>query len=122
MSERDKRRAPRVAVNIGTVYHDQIEVDGTDALMSDLSLGGCCIRLNNPGPLGSEIEVQFRLTTAGPVFRARAVIRWVREAAPDAAPGDITGAMGVQFSEIAGDALLRLKQFIEEKAAAELFA
>lgn len=122
MADSERRVQQRVAVNIGTIYHDQIEVDGTDALLSDLSLGGACILTNRPSPPGSEVEVQLRLTSDEPTYRARAVVRWVREVDPGAAPGDISGAMGVQFTEIAEDALTRLKVFIAEKAAAELFA
>jgi c-di-GMP-binding flagellar brake protein YcgR len=120
--DRERRRQQRVAVNVGTVYHDQIEVDGTDALLSDLSLGGACILTNRPLPVGSEILVQLRLTADDPIYKARAVVRWVRNADAAAGHGDMSGAMGVEFIEITGDALTRLKIFIEAKAAAELFA
>ena len=121
MTGAERRQRQRVTVNIGTVYHDQIEVDGTDALMSDLSLGGCCIRTNRPSPGGSEIDMQFRLFAGAPLFSARARVCWIREPKADAAPGDITGAMGVEFTQIDEDALLRLKRFIAEKAETELF-
>ncbi len=122
MSRFERRKGQRVVVNVGTIYHDQIEVDGTDALMSDLGLGGCCIRTNQPNSPGSEIDLQLRLSSEDPIYRARAVVRWVRDPAPDAAPGDVTGAMGVEFTQISEAALTRLKLFIEEKASSELFA
>ncbi len=122
MSGAERRNHQRVAANIGTIYHDQIEVDGTDALMSDLSLGGACILTNRPAAPGTEIQVQLRLSADAPVDRARAIVRWVRETDPGSAHGDLSGAMGVQFTEISEDALTRLKIFIEEKASAELFA
>jgi hypothetical protein len=122
MSEADRRIQQRVAANIGTIYHDQLEVDGTDALMSDLSLGGACILTNRPSPPGTEIDVQLRLSATDPIYRAKAVVRWVRESEPGIALGELTGAMGVQFTEISEAALTRLKIFIEEKASAELFA
>ena len=121
MGEMERRRDQRVPVKIGTVYHDQIEVDGTDALMSDLSMGGCCIRTNRPSSPGSEVTIQLRLSADDPAYEARGLIRWVRDPMPDASPGDITGAMGIQFTEIDAEVLNRLKIFIADKAASELF-
>jgi len=108
-------------VNIGMVYHDQIEVDETDAFMSNLGLGGCCIQTNQPCTPGDEIDLQIKLGADDSVHRARALVCWIREPAPDAAPGEVTGAMGVQFTQISDEALTRLKLFIAEKAASEMF-
>lgn len=108
------RRHSRVDVLLQTVYHDEINADESDSLMSNLSLGGCFITTSRPLPQGSRITLRFRLEPLGPNITARGIVRWVK-------PGD-EGGMGVQFDDIAEEDLILLKRFVTEKLESELFA
>ncbi len=108
------RRQERVDVRLHTVYHDEINADESDSLMSNLSSGGCFITTSRPLSQGSRINVRFRLDTLGTNIEASGIVRWVK-------PGD-GGGMGIQFDSISEEDLISLKRFVAEKLESELFA
>ena len=116
------RQHTRVDVELKTVYHDQIDVDETDALMSNLSFGGCCIATNRPLEQGSMVRFSFRLPGIDRQVICKGKVCWVQDPDPAAGSAQVTGAMGIQFLEIKDEDLMALKRFIEEQASSSLFS
>lgn len=108
------RRFDRVDVRLQTVYHDEINADESDSLMSNLSQGGCFITTSRPLPQGSQITLRFRLEPMEANIEAQGIVRWVK-------PGE-GGGMGIQFDDITEENLILLKRFVAQKLESELFS
>jgi len=115
MTEQSKRQHERVDVKIRTVYHDEIDPEESDSLMSNLSLGGCFIRTTRSLPTGSKVKVRFKLPDTDRILEAAGVVRWVQDSGAEEERG-----MGVQFQDIRRGDLLALKQFIGQKLESSL--
>jgi molecular chaperone DnaK len=63
---------------------------------TNISRGGVFIRTRDPKPVGTQVDLELRLSQGDLVVRARGVVRWIAEedraARPPAAPG-----MGIEF-------------------------
>ncbi len=103
----NNRRFDRVDVKLRTVYHDEIDADESDSLMSNLSQGGCFIRTPRVLPSGSTIHVKFKVPGVDAVVEAVGAVRWANDGGPEEGRG-----MGIQFTEISDEDLLILKQYI----------
>ncbi len=112
----NQRQFERVDVRIRTIYHDEIDADASDSLMSNLSLGGCFIRSTRVSPTGSAIQVKFKLPGRDEVIEARGTVRWAKGTGPEEERG-----MGIQFDEIRPEHLLLLKQFIAERIQSSIW-
>lgn len=107
------RQHQRVDVQIRTVYHDEINAEESDSLMSNLSLGGCFVTTTRPSPIGSRVNLRFRIDQGDAFVEAAGIVRWLKE-------GD-GGGMGVQFETIKNQDLVVLKRFVERKVEQALF-
>ncbi|MBM4352279.1 MAG: hypothetical protein FJ109_00565 [Deltaproteobacteria bacterium] len=112
----NQRQHERVDVRIRTVYHDEIDADASDSLMSNLSLGGCFIRSPRVPPAGSTLQVKFRLPGSDIVIEATGTVRWSKGTGPEEDRG-----MGIQFDQISAEHLLLLKQFIAERIQSSIW-
>ena len=110
----NNRNFDRIDVQLRTVYHDEIDAEQSDSLMSNLSMGGCFISTSRLLEIGATLRLKFRLDKQDVTVSATGVVRWVNEGGD---PG-----MGVQFKDITRRDLNLLKQFLEEKIANSLFA
>lgn len=64
-------------------------VQGNEALVVDLSLGGCRVTSAAPIPADTTIQLQIRPHQVAPIYVPSAVVRWVK--------GSV---FGVQFQEL----------------------
>jgi hypothetical protein len=64
-------------------------VQGNEALVLDLSLGGCRVTSTIPIPPDTTIQLQIRPHHVAPIYVPSAVVRWVKDS-----------AFGVQFQEL----------------------
>jgi len=112
----NQRQHERVDVRIRTVYHDEIDADASDSLMSNLSLGGCFIKSTRVSPAGSTIQVKFRLPGSELVIEATGTVRWAKNTGPEDEQG-----MGIQFDQISNENLLLLKQFIAARLQSSIW-
>lgn len=116
IEEKNLRTAKRVDVDLRTVLQGDIDADGSDTFMSNLGQGGCFIRTEHPLTVGSPLGLSIELGSKGSPVTARGIVRWVRETSEAKPRG-----MGIQFTDIAPDDLIALKQYIEERLMEELF-
>lgn len=103
----ERRIDQRVVVLLRAVCHEQVDAVGSQALMSNLSLGGCFIKTQRLLPAGSTINLRFAFPGSHHSLRATGTVRWSSEEGCGEEPG-----MGVQFTYIKRNDLLRLKNFI----------
>jgi hypothetical protein len=84
----EQRKHRRHSVNFQGVYSSG-SVQVKEAVVLDLSLGGCRVASTTPMPPDTAIQLQIRPHQAAPIFVPSAVVRWA------------TGyAFGVQFQEL----------------------
>jgi uncharacterized protein (TIGR02266 family) len=82
-------------------------------LTENLSEGGLFIATHFFKPIGTRIEVSFKLPKYPEPIRAKGVVRWVRiySEASDAPPG-----MGVRFEQIAERDAMQIRDFLAQRA------
>ncbi len=116
--DKGDRRGQRIDVSLRIVMNSDFDLDASDSLMSNLSLGGCFVLTPKPLPVGSPLVLQFKLPgeSDGEGIKATGVVRWLREARRESGEG-----MGIQFTEIRPEHLVILKRFLEEEATRKIF-
>ena len=120
MSWSDRRKYPRVDVKLQTVLEADLDLDGSDALMSNLSLGGCCVFSDRPRKMGEVLDLRFELGEGLGSVSAEGEIKWIKPI-PSGEEGR-KWAIGVLFTDISAPDLHALKAFLEEKIGAEMFS
>jgi c-di-GMP-binding flagellar brake protein YcgR len=113
----NRREHARVQVDLNMVLGEDLELDGTDSLLSDLSLGGCSIKTRASKPEGTVISMQFKLPGMKNLIASRAIVKWIR---PLDEPG--LNLVGVMFTDISQADLVELKRFVEKRITEELFS
>jgi uncharacterized protein (TIGR02266 family) len=95
----DKRVFIEIEIGLTTESHFYT------GLSLDVSTGGVFVATYEPSPPGTAVTLYFVLPD-GYVVNADGVVRWTRDATPDAPPG-----MGVAFVSISPDALAHVAEF-----------
>ena len=85
----EQRKHRRHSVNFQGVFSSDT-VQGEEAVVLDLSQGGCRVGSPIPMPIDTAIHLQIRPRQAPPIYIPSANVRWVRGS-----------AFGVQFQELA---------------------
>jgi uncharacterized protein (TIGR02266 family) len=82
-------------------------------LTENLSEGGLFIATHLVKPLGTQIDVSFKLPQMAEPIKAMGVVRWVREYSEtsDSMPG-----MGVRFERIGPEQVEQIRQFLAARA------
>ena len=84
----EQRKHPRHLVNFQGIYSsDSVQIK--EAVVLDLSMGGCRVASTNPMPPDTAIQLQIRPHQAVPIYVPSAIVRWARGY-----------AFGVQFQEL----------------------
>lgn len=79
-------------------------------LSQDLSSGGLFVATYQPKPPGTEVSLFFVLPD-GYQVEAEGVVRWTRDAGPDAAPG-----MGIAFQRLSTEDVEAIERFCHDRA------
>jgi molecular chaperone DnaK len=89
-------REPRTPIGLRVKLSYGSVDEFVERFATNLSRGGVFIRTRDPKPVGTQVDLELRLSQGDVVVRARGVVRWVAEedlaSRPPAAPG-----MGIQF-------------------------
>jgi len=99
----NRRASPRVPVAVPISYQSDGVIAG--ARTQDLSRGGVAIRTMEPLPLGTIIELTFRLPGTSADITAAGRVSW----------SDRRVGMGVQFDKLTSEAQQLLNAFVQEK-------
>lgn len=112
----DKRANPRFATRIFGVFSNDIDLDETEMLMTNMSLGGTFVRTDNPAPPGTPVTLRIYLPGEGPPLSVGGEVVWWRMPGHNEDPG-----MGVKFVQIASEDLERLKSYLATLVEEDLF-
>jgi Tfp pilus assembly protein PilZ len=114
----DLRQHPRVVTSLEARVGSDVDLDLTDAMMSNLSLGGAFLVTSHAAGKDSIVRVRFDPGDGGPAIDVVGRVAWVKAASgPGAPPG-----MGVQFVQVSGQDLARLKRMMQALMDRKLFA
>jgi hypothetical protein len=102
-----------------TIVEADLDLDGSDALMSNLSLGGCCIFSSRNRKMGEVVDLRFELGEGLGGVSAEGEIKWIKSL--PAAEDGRKWALGILFTDISAPDLQALKTFLEEKIGQSLF-
>jgi len=92
----ERPREPRTAVGLRVKLGYGSVDEFVERFATNISRGGVFVRTRAPKAVGTQVDLEIRLSGGEAVIRARGVVRWVAEenltARPPVAPG-----MGIQF-------------------------
>lgn len=112
-----RRERPRFSTRIFGVFSRDIDLDETESLMMNLSLGGAFIKTENPAPPGTPITLRVYLGAEETPLSVSAEVVWLRRSDKGEEPG-----MGVKFTQVGSGDLDRIKKFLEGLIEADLFS
>lgn len=111
-AEADRRRAPRVLVDLEVDYAS--EENYLFAYITDISATGIFVRTTSPEEPGTHLNLRFGADKAGPIECEGEVI-WVNPFRPGAMD-NLHPGMGIRFSELDDELRQRLLELIRRFA------
>lgn len=112
----DVRSAPRFRTRIYGVFSKDIDLDETEMLMANLSLGGAFIRCESPSSPGTSVTLRIYLPNEEVPLSVAGEVVWWRMPGSEATPG-----MGVKFLQISRSDHERITAFLAGLVEAEMF-
>lgn len=103
----ERRSQPRYKTRIYGVFAKDIDLDETDVLMSNMSLGGAFLRTDNPAPPSTPVTLRFYLPECDAPISVSAEVVWARMPGVSDNPG-----MGVRFISASPDDLEKIKAYL----------
>ena len=116
MDMTDKRAFPRYATRVYGVFSRDIDLDETDALMTNMSLGGAFVRTDHPAPPGSPVTLKMYVEGSDVPISVAGEVVWWRRPGQGEEPG-----MGVKFMQVSAQDLERLKKYLASLVEQDLF-
>jgi uncharacterized protein (TIGR02266 family) len=98
------------------VFRSDIDLDETEMLMTNMSLGGTFVRTETPAPPGTPVTLRVYLPHEDEPLSIGGEVVWWRMPGQSESPG-----MGVKFVQIAAGSLERLKTYLASLVEEELF-
>lgn len=112
----DNRGPDRYKIHIYGVFVKNIDLDQTDMMLANLSVGGAFIKTDNPAVPGTSVTLRFYLPgRETPISVGGEVVWWQT----DPSKGNV--GMGVKFTAVQADDLEMIKKHIENLVAEDLF-
>lgn len=105
-----ERRHRRAVINLRFTYHPNNQV--RQAFSRDLSKNGAFLKTDRMLPLGTQVDLSFRLPGAWQEIRCRGVVRSNCEGERHSAH---QSGFGIEFAEIADSDVALLEDFIERQ-------
>jgi len=113
----DQRQNPRFRTRLFGVFRRDIDLDETEALMLNLSIGGAFVKADDPCPPGTPITLRFYLDDAPTPLSVAAEVAWWRRPGVEA----VEPGMGVRFLQIGSDDQRRLREYLARLVEEDLF-
>ncbi len=113
----DHRQDTRFKIRVFGVFRRDLDLDETEMMMMNLSLGGAFVRTDDPAPPGTQVMLRvYEHEDAAPMPIHGEVV-WTRQLGQGTPVG-----MGVRFTQISPDDLPRMKAFLAQLVEEDLFA
>ncbi len=113
---KDLRLTPRFQTRIFGVFRRDIDLDETEMLMTNLSLGGAFIRTETPAQPGTPVTLRVYLGDEEAPVSILGEVVWWRMPGHGDPPG-----MGVRFVQVAPEDLEKVKAFLARLVEEDLF-
>lgn len=113
----DQRLAPRFRTRLFGVFRRDLDLDETETLMVNLSMGGAFVKSEDPCPPGTPITLRFYLDETSAPLSVAAEVAWSRRPAQ----GNGEPGMGVKFVQVGGDDHRRLREYLARLVEEDLF-
>jgi len=113
---RDKRTSPRYSTRVFGVFGRDIDLDETEMLMMNMSLGGAFVRTDQPVPPGQPVMLRIYLREDDHPISVAGDVVWWRAPGQGKEPG-----MGVKFTQMTPDELKKFKEFLANLIEEDLF-
>jgi uncharacterized protein (TIGR02266 family) len=113
----DRRASPRVNVRLVCSYASSEQL--REAVISNLSTGGCFILTRTPLPIGSTLDLRIRIEECGLDVEVQGEVV-SQNICPER--GTDAQGMGIRFSQLSRDAIEELSAFYAQQAGRELAA
>ncbi len=92
----DQKREPRTSIGLRVKLSYGSVDEFVERFATNISRGGIFIRARDPKPVGTQVDLELKLSSGETVVRARGVVRWVAREEPAAHP-PVAPGMGIQF-------------------------
>lgn len=112
-SEADRRRAPRVLVDLEVDYAS--EENYLFAYITDISATGIFVRTTTPEPPGTHLNLRFAAVDARGPIECEGEVIWVNPYRPGA-PDNLHPGMGIRFVALDDELRQRLLELIRRFA------
>ena len=113
ISDAERRRAPRVLVNVEVDYAS--EENYLFAYITDISATGIFVRTTTPEPPGTHLNLRFSPDDASGPIECEGEVIWVNPYRPGT-PDNLHPGMGIRFSELDDEVRDRLLELIRRFA------
>jgi uncharacterized protein (TIGR02266 family) len=113
---RDKRIAARYTTRVFGIFGRDIDLDETEMLMMNMSLGGAFVRTDTPVPPGQPVMLRIYLDESSQPISIAGEVVWWRAPGQGKEPG-----MGVKFTQMSAAESARFKGFLAELIEEDLF-
>jgi uncharacterized protein (TIGR02266 family) len=107
----DRRQSPRIRVELEVTFNS--EHNFFLGLTENLSEGGLFIATHQTMPVGTRIDLKFKVPSMETPCDAKAIVRWVRHYSEDIVD---TPGMGVSFISIDPAVLAAIRSFLKARA------
>lgn len=118
MISEERRKFPRLLLNVGVEYIILDEADSTAALTSskNISAGGLCIILLEPLCVGTQLELSFLLPEDENMIKAQCRVVWSREFIIGEGAGQAKGyESGIEFINISAGERNTISKYISNR-------
>jgi Tfp pilus assembly protein PilZ len=112
----DKRQSPRYKTRVFGVFSKDIDLDETEMLMMNMSLGGAFVRTETPSPPGTPVMLRVYEHEDSTPLPIMGEVVWSRLPGQGQPVG-----MGVKFTQIGPGDLPRYKSFLAQLVEEDLF-
>ncbi|HOU53217.1 MAG TPA: PilZ domain-containing protein [Myxococcota bacterium] len=116
---REHRQHPRVETRLLAVFRKDLDLEETDSLMTNLSLGGAFVKTPNLVPPGTVTHLRFYVDEEQAPLAVVAEVVWVRRGSPDG--GGPPPGMGVRFQQMSPEDQGRLTRYLARLVEEDLF-
>ncbi|MBP7125533.1 PilZ domain-containing protein [Myxococcota bacterium] len=117
---RDHRKHPRFETRLLAVFRRDLDLEETDSLMTNLSLGGAFVKTPNLLPTGTVTHLRFYVDEEQAPLSIQAEVVWVRRGSPDGGASPPPG-MGVRFLHMSPEDHRRLTRYLARLVEEDLF-
>lgn len=102
----DERRSRRIPLEIEVSLTSESQF--YSGITGNISEGGLFVATYHRPPIGNPLEIELTLPSG--TFRARGIVRWVRDTQEGASPG-----LGIEFEDLSEEMRNAIEDFLSER-------